>query len=117
MISINSIMESEENNDLMGLLLLCQHISVILLLSIVNFMYSKAEFVIIILKQGNSINPRLSAGASQLRNFRVFHTRTPKLSNQNAIFIGYDILIRSFFDKEYKTCMTAKPEHNTFSKA
>ena len=26
MISINSIMESEENNDLMGLLLLCQHI-------------------------------------------------------------------------------------------
>lgn len=64
-------MESEENNDLMGLLLFCQHILVILLLSIVNFMYSKAEFVIIILKEGNSINPRLSARVSQLRNFKV----------------------------------------------
>lgn len=71
MISINSIMESEENNDLMGLLLFCQHILVILLFSIVNFMYSKAEFVIIILKEGNSINPRLSARVSQLRNFKV----------------------------------------------
>lgn len=46
-------MEIEENNDLMGLLLY-QDTSVILLLSIVNFMYSKAEFVIIILKQGNN---------------------------------------------------------------
>ena len=33
-----------------------------------------------------------------------FHTHTPKSSNQNAVFIGYNILIECFTRTSKKTC-------------